>query len=69
MCRFVDAICDIREEFVAFVKLQRVRAFDITNAIISKIEELGLSLHDVRGQGYEGAPTMSGERSGVQRQI
>ena len=67
--RFVDAKCDIREEFVAFVQLQRVRASDITNAIISKIEELGLSLHDVRGQGYDGAATMSGERSSVQWQI
>ena len=44
---FVYAMRDIREEFVAFVKLQRVRAFDIMNTIISKMEELGMSLHDV----------------------
>jgi hypothetical protein len=65
--RFVDEACDIREEFVAFIQLSRVRATDIANAIISTVEELGLSLQDLRGQGYDGASTMSGEKSGVQK--
>ena len=46
-----------------------MRASDITNAIVSSLDELGLSLNDIRGQGYDGASTMSGERTGVQRQI
>ena len=33
------------------------------------LEELGLSLGDLRGQGYDGASTMSGEKSGVQKQL
>ena len=32
--RFVDQSCDIREEFVALVKLQRVRTLDISSAIL-----------------------------------
>ena len=67
--RFVDEKCDIREVFVAFVKLERVRASDITNAIVTTLEGLGLSLSGLRGQGYDGAATMSGEKSGVQKQI
>ena len=33
------------------------------------MEELGLSLNNLRGQGYDGASTMSGEKSGVQKRI
>ena len=67
--RFVEEKYDIREEFVSFIKLARVRATDIANAIVSMLEELGLSLGDLRGQGYDGASTMSGEKSGIQKQL
>ncbi len=67
--RFVDDHCEIREEFIGFVKLKRVRAIDITEAIIHSIENLGLSLCNLRGQGYNGASTMSEEKGGVQAKI
>ena len=67
--RFVDDKCDIREEFIGFVKLERVRATDIVNAITKTLSDAELSLNELRGQGYDGASTMAGERSGVQRQI
>ena len=51
------------------MKLERVRASDITTAIVNTLEGLGLSLNELRGQGYDGAATMSGEKSGVQKQI
>ena len=51
------------------MKLERVRASDITTAIINTLEGLGLSLNELRGQGYDGAATMSGEKLGVQKQI
>ena len=63
---FVDKSFNVREEFVAFVKLPTV---DIANAIISTLEESGLSLRNLRGQGYDGAATMSGEKSNVQKQL
>ncbi len=43
--RFVDDHCEIREEFIGFVKLKHVRAIDMTEAIIHSIENLGLSLY------------------------
>lgn len=67
--RFVDSNSDIREEFVAFLRLERVRAVDIVDAIVGCLEGLGLSLNELRGQGYDGASTMSGEKSGVQKRI
>ena len=67
--RFVDDMSHIREEFITFLKLERVRAIDITNAIVNCLEGLGLSLNELRGQGYDGASTMSGEKSGVQKRI
>ena len=44
--RFVDGRCYIREDFVAFVRLDRVRAADNTKAIVATIEEVGLSLNE-----------------------
>ena len=70
MClHFVNDISQIREEFITFLKLERVRAIDITDAIVNYLERLGLSLNDLHGQGYDGASTMSGEKSGVQKRI
>ena len=39
------------------------------DAIVGCLEGLGLSLNELRGQGYDGASTTSGERSGVQKRI
>ena len=66
--RYVDESCDIQEKFIAFLKL-RVRTSDITNAIVNTLENLGLSLVNLRGQDYDGAANMHGEKSGVQKQI
>ncbi len=67
--RFVDSKGSIREEFVAFLKLNRVRAVDIADALVKCLENFGLSLSELRGQGYDGASTMSGHKSGVQARI
>ena len=55
---------EIREE-----KVERVRAVDIEKAMIEILMQLGLSLDDLHGQGYDGVSTMAGEKSGVQRRI
>lgn len=46
---------EIREEFVSFIKMERVRAVDIEQAITRLLTDLGLSFDDLRGQGYDGA--------------
>ena len=67
--RFVDRDFNIREEFVALLKLARVRAVDIADAMTETLTNLRLSLDGLRGQGYDGASTMSGAKSGVQARI
>ena len=67
--RFVDGNFEIREDFIGYAKLERVRAKDIANAIKGMLLGAGLSLNELRGQGYDGASTMAGERSGVQKKI
>ena len=66
---FVDENSDVQEKFIGCVKLQRVRANDIANAIIMTLEVLELSLVQLRGQGYDGAANMSRQKSGVQMLI
>ena len=36
---------------------------------IATLSDVNLSLNELRGQGYDGASTMAGERSGVQKKI
>lgn len=66
---YIDGHHDIQEKHIAFVKLERVRASDITNAIIDTLEDLGISLEDLRGQCFDGTSNMSGSKSGVQKRI
>jgi len=63
---YVDESNDIQEKII---KLPRDKAMDIATAIIAAIEDLGLSLTNLKGQGYNGASNMSGHMSGVQKQI
>ena len=51
----MDSEGNIREEFIAFLKLTKVRAVDVAHAIVKYLENLGLSLSELRGQGYDGA--------------
>ena len=46
--RYVDEDGEVQEAFVAFIKLQRVRASDIAEAIIATSEGVGINISDVR---------------------
>ena len=59
----------MKAEFVALLKLNRVRAVDTADALVKCLENLGLSLSELRGQGYDGTSTMSGHKSGVEARI
>ena len=47
----MDSEGSIREEFVTFLKLNIVRAVDIVDGLLKCLENLGLSLSELRGQG------------------
>ena len=64
--RPVDNDLDIREEFLEFVRLERVTGHAIATAILQTLEEYQLPLQDMRGRYYDGASSMSSNRVGVQ---
>ena len=52
---FVDVHSDIREEFLTFQQLERITGKHIAEAIIEYLQENGLQVENIRGQGYDGA--------------
>ena len=67
--RFVDKHSNVREEFLAFITLNRITGEQIANAILRFLEENDIPVANMRGQGYDGASNMSSERVGVQARI
>ncbi|KAM7306746.1 zinc finger MYM-type protein 1-like [Ixodes scapularis] len=68
--RFVDMQSEIvREEFVGMVSLGEINAEAISTAILQTLEELGLNLKNLVGQGYDVCSSMSGCISGLQARI
>lgn len=63
MClSFVDASHNIREEFINFIQLDRITGEHIAEAILSAVENSGLTISCIVGQGYDGAANMSSNR-------
>lgn len=68
--RFVDSNCNIREEFMGFVKVVRTSGELLAEKIVSVlVDDYGLDIADCRGQGYDGAANMKSDRCGVQKII
>ncbi|CAH1974181.1 unnamed protein product [Acanthoscelides obtectus] len=49
----------LKEEFLGFVKLDRLNADSIASSILQFLEKSGLNLDKLVGQGYDGCSTMS----------
>ena len=67
--RFVGADNTIREEFLQFSKLARITWKHVADEIIQILEDLGIPVVNMCGQGYDGAPNMSSHRVGAQAYI
>ena len=57
------------EDVCGFVELVKTNAETISTCILNKLREGGFDLTRLRGQGYDGCSTMSGEVSGVKTRI
>jgi hypothetical protein len=55
----------VTEDFCGFVELVKTNAETISTYILNKLRQWGFDLTRLRGQGYDGCSTMSGEMSGV----
>lgn len=69
-CRFLDISSQtIREEFLGFLNVYNLTGNSLANTILELLENFGLNIMDLRGQGYDGGANMSGEFRGVQAYI
>ncbi|KAJ8881894.1 hypothetical protein PR048_018380 [Dryococelus australis] len=59
----------VREDLIKFVKVIDLTGKSLSNTIIGVLEKLGLSLDDLRGQGYDGGSNMSGAFKGAQSYV
>ena len=70
MCiRFLDQRKEIREEFLAFLPLERITGEAISQVVLKFLRDSGIPSSDMRGQGYDGASDMSSGAVGVQARI
>ncbi len=60
---------EMKEDFLGFCPLPKQDAATITSAILNQLTKWGLQTTFLRGQGYDGASTMSGKVSGVQKRV
>ena len=64
--RCVDGSGKISEHFVIVTAVKRTDHETLTLPIKETFQKYGLSLQDLRGQGYDGAANTSGHYSGIQ---
>jgi len=65
--RYVDLQnMTLKEDFVGFVELNGTTGLEIKQTIVKELNKLGLSLQNLRGQGFDVGSNMSGKYIGVQ---
>ena len=67
--RFVDEKKDVREEFLTFIKLERITGEKIAETILAFLKENNVPVTNICGQGNDVASNMSSCRSGAQARI
>ena len=77
--RFVDVISNpeneiaaaasIKENFLGFVPLKETTGAGMTETILRQLEDMSLSIKNLRGQGNDNGSNMKGKDNGVQRRI
>lgn len=59
----------MREDFLKFIPVHDVTGKGLTTNLKDNLKEIGLELKYLRGQGYDGAATLSGHFNGVQAHV
>ena len=67
--RFVDIENNVRKEFMTFLKLERTTGEYVAQKMVTFLKSVDLPIENIRGQGYDGASSMSSERVGLQARI
>lgn len=67
--RYVSTLDEVCEDFIGFVKLEKMDAHDIADTLLSTVEGWGLDMFSLVAQGYDGASVMSSGKNGVQAKV
>ncbi|XP_065664449.1 52 kDa repressor of the inhibitor of the protein kinase-like [Hydra vulgaris] len=68
--RFVDSDFNIREDFIQFIHCSEgVKGKDLFNVFLNCVSNLNLDIKNCRGQGYDGASSVSGYINGLSAQV
>ena len=67
--RYINTVRETCEDFIGFVKLEKMDAQSIADTLLSTAQEWGLVMSDLVAQGYDGASVMSSDKNGVQAKI
>ena len=59
----------VHESFTGFVEMDSVSAESISSSILAHLSKIGVDFQKLVGQGHDGASTMAGHLSGVQKRI
>ena len=59
----------VHEELLCFIPVSSTTGKDLASTILTQLSQLGLKLEHKRGQGYDGASSMSGKYRGVQARV
>ncbi|KAL4084123.1 hypothetical protein QTP88_027958 [Uroleucon formosanum] len=60
---------EIKEYFMDFIHISSTTGMDLSNILIEKLKEYGLSIHNIRGQAYDNGENMAGLYKGVKAHI
>lgn len=66
---WVDDNFIIREDFIGMCPLPRTTADQIVETLRDALQQMNLNIQNARGQCYDGAATMAGEKTGVATKI
>lgn len=67
--RWVTAAGNVEEHFLGLVSLKSCNAETISTELIAFLKLKKIQANKMRGQGYDGASTMSGKKNGVQQRM
>ena len=67
--RFVNNENNVREEFMTFLKLERTTGEYVAEKMVTFLKSVDLPIENIRGQGYDGASSVSLERVDLQARI
>ena len=67
--RYVGDSGEVCEDFMGFVKIEKMDAQSIADKLLSTIQQWGLDTSGLVAQGYDGTSVMSSSKNGVQAKV